>query len=443
MWLSDRDARESSEGLIQHDPMVHGATSFGEVFDAAVGQVFDEELSISSALNNEGWEKRRQQVRDLVAEGFDVTPYQDQTGLIDYDRIANETGHGVLTDRELYEQRTTLLAQRRAYSTDVIERGSGMAQFLGSMTGYMLDPVNVATLPLGASASALRGLSTLGRAATVARTEAAIAAATELAIQPLVYAHKNEIGSPYEVQDALAAIATAAIGAGALGGAASGIAGYVRRAANINVPDSPGVRGSREILEKTARTIESNPERMVQVDELRGHAKRFMAMDKEKLSAEIAAMRAADVDGDAVALEAAEAVMASRKGRWGANIEAERMAAEKGIEPEDFPPSLKEELGKVEHKKLVEVDRAYMEKVESERAVQRDQLGRPGEYDFDPDQKTVEFDTMEAEDLAKYEARGEEGVILADGEPVSARAFIDERTAEIDGLEEVRVCAYG
>ena len=263
-FLSQTDAREREQNTVLHDPILDAEASWGETWTASLGMVFDEELSISAGLNNEGYKERESIVKEMVSGGFDLTPYTDDSGKIDYDRLAKETDYGLRTDLELYEERNALLAQRRAYAQDVQERGNGMAQFLGSMTGYMLDPVNVAALPIGAPASALRGLSTLAKVSRVAAYEGAVAGASELLIQPFVFAHKNEIGSPYELEDALAAIGTAALGSAALGGGVAGMVGYLRSAAKIadDYPQHVGAQGSKEALNRMADDLEANPGRL-------------------------------------------------------------------------------------------------------------------------------------------------------------------------------------
>jgi hypothetical protein len=65
------------------------------------------------------------------------------------------------------------------------------------------------------------------------RNTAGLAVATELAIQPLVYNHKHDINSPYEMSDTIANIATVALTAVALGGTLGGIGGYFTRAAEV------------------------------------------------------------------------------------------------------------------------------------------------------------------------------------------------------------------
>jgi hypothetical protein len=414
--------------------MVHGETSFGEVFDAAVGQVFDEELSISSALNNEGYDRRNALLKESVAKGFDARKYQDSTGVIDFDRMAEETDFGIKTDLELYEERNALLASRRAYSQDVIERGSGMAQFLGAMTGYMLDPVNVVTLPIGASASALRGLSTMARVKRVMATEAVIGGAAETLIQPFVYAHKNEIGSPYEISDSVAAIASAAIGGAAIGGAASGIAGFIRSAAKIDAPNKPEVLGAREILNRVANDIEANPERFVQSEKLGKSARKFFQMDNEELSQQIILMKRAELDEDGViALEAAEAVFESRKGRWATTVEAERQNAIRDeieslrIEEETrLPRGERKAIGKriqelntarnavteaepvIVKKKGVPARKA---KIEAQRAVELEAEAKRAEYQAEIDELQARLDSSKPGEAARADlSRVQQGV---------------------------------
>ena len=224
--LSNQDQRDYYQNMrgpqeAQEDP------TFFETMGSAFDFVIDEELSVSSLLNRQGYDDRNEQIFKMTNEGFDLKPYTDVTGEIDYDRISDDTGL-VKNNLELYNERTEILRKRREENQDVVERGNGIAQFIGSMGGYMLDPINVATMGIGVG-TAYKGMSTLSRALMTGRNTAAIAVASESAIQPLVYKHKHDIGSPYEFNDALMAIGTTAIGAGLLGGAMGGVAGYFTR----------------------------------------------------------------------------------------------------------------------------------------------------------------------------------------------------------------------
>lgn len=447
-FLSTTDAREREQNAVPYDPVLDSPASWDETFDAAVGGVFDEGLSVSTLLNREGYSQRQAIARQMRADGFDFKPYTDEWGVIDYNRLAEDTDAGIKTDRELFEERNDLLARRRAYSEDVIARGSGVAQFTGSMTGYMLDPINVATLPIGASASALRGLSTVAAVRRVAMTEAAIAGLSEAAIQPLVFAHKNEIGSPYELDDALRAIGTAAMGGAAFGGAVAGVAGFVRRMAKLDMPDAPEVRGARESLSRFAADLEANPRRAEITAKVSADADRLNVLAPEKLDAEVQRLRTVARGGEDITqaqriaaieeLEIAEAVLDSRKGRWSKKI-AEETADEL---PVDRTMRLQEALSDIENRRLVDEDIQYARTLEETRRAQGETTARADQYELE-EINADELDALEEADLARYEALEDDGVVFADGEAVSARAFIDERAAEIEGLESVRTCAIG
>jgi len=227
-FLSIRDNREASQNIIQSTPIQEA--SFSETFAAGVGQVFDEDLSISSMLNMEGFRQRKSEVKALGDSGaFNISEYTSGVGDVDYAKIEKDfPDFNLKSDQTLFDERSALLKQRRNYAQDVFERGNGMAQFMGMMTGYMLDPINIATMPIATAGTSLKGLSTLGRAITVGRNEAGLAIAAELMIQPLVYQHKHDINSPFEFKDALINIVTAATGAAALGGLTGGISGYFK-----------------------------------------------------------------------------------------------------------------------------------------------------------------------------------------------------------------------
>jgi hypothetical protein len=234
--LSNQDQRDYYQNLLGPQEVREDPTFF-ETMGSAFGFVIDEELSVSSLLNRQGYDDRNEQIFKMSSEGFDLKPYTDITGEIDYDRISADTGL-IRTNRELYDERTEILRKRREENQDVIERGNGFAQFLGSMGGYMLDPINVATMGIGVG-TAYKGMSTLSQALMTGRNTAAIALASESAIQPLVYKHKHDINSPYEFNDALVAVGTTAIGAGLLGGAMGGISGYFRNLSK-NAPEFVG-----------------------------------------------------------------------------------------------------------------------------------------------------------------------------------------------------------
>ena len=258
---------------------------FSEVFNASVGLAIDEGLSISGYLNNELYRERTYRVNVLREEGFDVQKYRDRKGRMDYDRLSRDTNNYIETDSVLREKRNEKLRQRREYAEDVIDRGSGYAQFFGMATGFMLDPINIATLPIATAGVSAKGLGVLASAMNVAGREAALATAAELAIQPLVYSHKLDIESPYSTEEALMAIGGAAIGGGLLGGVAGGLAGYFRKVGQksrevlepeINSPEEMAI----VTIERVAEDIEAIKESTIYSDMANDYAEIIASYDR-------------------------------------------------------------------------------------------------------------------------------------------------------------------
>lgn len=201
---------------------------FGETFAASFQYAVDEELSISGGLNKEGFAQRRQALRDLIDQGeVDRGRYTDRRGRVDYDQLSTQFD-SIKSTETLAEERKEMLRMRRERNEDIIERGSGLAQFLGMASAFAIDPINLATLPISSAAVAARSLSWIGKGLAVAKREGAINIATELAIQPLVFQHKSDIESPYSWRDATANIGLAAVGGAGLGFASGGVSGYFR-----------------------------------------------------------------------------------------------------------------------------------------------------------------------------------------------------------------------
>jgi len=226
--LSKRDQRAEFETLTAD--RTGPAPSFGETFSASFDFAQDEMLSISSMFNNQAFFDRQKEINKMRADGFNFDSYQNEKGELDYNRIAQDTGL-IKSNGEVRQERNDMLAERRAYSQDVMDRGPGLATFAGMGTAMMFtDPINLATLPIGFGTAA-KGLSVLGHTLRGARNTAAVAVASELAIQPLVFNHKHDINSPYEVQDAINVIGITAVTAGVLGGTIGGVSGYFTRAA--------------------------------------------------------------------------------------------------------------------------------------------------------------------------------------------------------------------
>mgnify|MGYP005990456237 CR=1 FL=1 len=207
---------------------------FLDTFGASIDYVRDNERSTSFAYNNQMYYQRVDELKEIKNKGsVNLEGYTDEYGNFNYNLFAEDTGL-IKTDRELFDERRELIASRNEYNQDVIDRGSGFGMVAGMMVGYMGDPVNLATMGFTGPGLTASGLTTLARVGLGARNAAGIGAVTEAAIQPLVYAHKQTIGSPYEVEDALKAIGTVAITAGILGGGVEGLAGYLSKTADAS-----------------------------------------------------------------------------------------------------------------------------------------------------------------------------------------------------------------
>ena len=257
---TDQRARLQALSPVDYRP----AAEFSETFNASIGLVIDEGLSISGMMGREGLQARNAEINRLIKSGSeDAAPFTDARGRFSYRDFAKiRKIPGIKTDDELTSERNKVLAERRAYANDVIERGSGMAQFLGSATGYMLDPINIASMGLSGAVAGAKSLSVMGRALMTARNTAAIGAVSELAIQPLVYIHKQDIESPYAASDAISAIASTALAAGLLGGVAGGISGYLksaRKAVEVSADVTPEVESGLESITRMQRLLESAP----------------------------------------------------------------------------------------------------------------------------------------------------------------------------------------
>jgi hypothetical protein len=230
-FISQKDAKEDAR-VIPYKPIQEA--SFEEGFDASVGLAFDESLSISSMLNNEGYFNRGNVVERKVKQGLIskdiVDKYSDGLDYFDYDGLARELNDPeIKQDFQLEEEKSQELKQRREYSLDVQERAPGSASFVGTGAAVMLDPINVATMGLSTPFIAAKGLGVLAKTLRGAAGMGVVAAGTETLIQPFVYAHKKAINSPYSVSDSIEQIAFAGLGGGVLGGTAYGIGGLLRK----------------------------------------------------------------------------------------------------------------------------------------------------------------------------------------------------------------------
>ena len=269
MPLINQGARDDKfAGFSAYDHQVEAP--FNDVFAASLGQVFDEELSISSMLNREGFTQRKATVDNMIANGEieNAERYRTKGGrnrTLDYNKIAQDLGReDVKTDAVLNEERNATLKARREYAQETLSRGSGTAQFLGAMNGYLLDPINAVTLGLAVPSITAKGVGTIGRIALATRDAAIIEGATELGIQAFVFEHKQDIDSPYSAGDALASIGLAAVGGGVIGGVTRGVGDWLGRV--INQADSlpparqtPELQTAKQYLRRQQNTLRGSP----------------------------------------------------------------------------------------------------------------------------------------------------------------------------------------
>lgn len=502
-FLSQKDNREIMQGLTQAENFVEA--EFSEVFAAGVGQVFDEELSISRFLNMEGFNQRKEQVKELGNSGkFNLNEYTSPVGDVDYDRLSQDFPEfNVKNDRTLFDERSELLRKRREYSKDVFERGSGMAQFLGMATGYMLDPINIATMPVATMGTATKSLTTLGRALTVAKNEAGLAIAAELMIQPLVYQHKHDINSPFEFTDALTNIVTAATGAFAIGGVTGGLSGYfkaVRERSSTQPLDNDAI-ASLQSLARVEDDLNLNPEKLaldfkqIEDDFIQEIRAEFTADASQKLTrGERKALTKSLNDLEArlsrVAEEAPEVIkekgVPARKAKAEAQAKAKRIADEERLELRNqidaiktkldadrlgseaeanlsrldqgiIPEKFQKRLDQIKFEKELEVDVNFLRETNNKMETVNPPAKQAANYELPP-KEPVSTGTINQRERSVLERQGiqsdydadiqafkalENPRIIQGEEVVDATDFMKSIDDEIAGMDDVLRCAIG
>lgn len=147
----------------------------------------------------------------------------------------------IKTDEDLdieIKEDSRRIRERTAKILENTTWGGKVGTFFGAMSASLRDPVILATIPFGASASA--GI--VGRAVT----EGVIGALSEAAIQPFVYRYKKKLDSPFSVKESIEEIAGAGLGAAALGG---GITAVAMGLARLKKPRIEGIDDLVEAFE--------------------------------------------------------------------------------------------------------------------------------------------------------------------------------------------------
>lgn len=263
-FISDREQRAELQNAVYDDGSIH--VGFSETFDAAVGFAIDEGLSTSRMLNNEMYDRRRAEAKKIFDSGVNRGEFMDERGQIDYNEMSHKY-ETIRPDWELAEQKKTLLAERREYYNDVMRRSDSTAgNLLGSMTGFMLDPINISTMAIATPFAAAKGITALSKVMYGATGAAIVNVTTEAMIQPFVLDYKLDIDSPYGAEDAITNLAMAAGGGFILGGMSTGISGWIRKiradADNIKITDGMDVdelKVSVEQVDELSRVLDENP----------------------------------------------------------------------------------------------------------------------------------------------------------------------------------------
>jgi len=421
-FVSSRDEKMRSAD-INFQEEFSSKSSFDDVIAASIGQTFDEELSISSKLNREGWSDRKRIVEGLIDSGaLDKSKYSRSSlptpsslgGLhsaqFDYE-AASLDFEEIKDHKTLSEERNQLLKMRRDYANDVFERGSGTARFLGAATAFMLDPISIATMPIGYSVGAAKGLRAVGKAALkIGATEMAV----ETGIQAFVFDHKEEIDSPYGYQDAITNIGTAALGSALLGGTAMGIKEYIShvRLKTKDLPDSEQLQFADETLARLEETLSNNPLRKEGMT-----SKELVNADKEFLT-ELEVRR----DKVELAKEPPPAIEVNETPY---------------VKPKDFSTkenAVLKKTGELDgyNRDIAQYNERFNPKADAVGAKKIESKSGGESYLYEVDPKTLKVSETEFKDVSNY--RGDAS------KPISV-AFIDGEAVILDGHHRAKLAA--
>lgn len=139
----------------------------------------------------------------------------------------------VRTDLEMWQEikrRAKFVESTQAQVSARAETAAGRygGAILGGIAGAFTDPVNVATLPLGA-VSGMRTLTAVG-------TEVLVNAAIEATQQPSYLAWQKELGNDVDINDAILNVFTAGAGAGVLSGLVRGTGAAIKAVGGKTFP---------------------------------------------------------------------------------------------------------------------------------------------------------------------------------------------------------------
>ena len=450
-FISDREERHELQNATYDDGSV--SAGFAETFDAAVGFAIDEGLSTSRMLNNEMYETRRQRAKEIFDSGVSRETFMDDRGLIDYNEMSKQH-EGIEPDAVLYEQKNKMLSDRREYYTDVMRRSDSVSgNLLGSMTGFMTDPVNIATMAVGTPFAVAKGVGVLSKVMYGGAGAAVINVTTEAMIQPFVLDYKLDIDSPYGVDDAITNIAMAAGGGFVLGGAFGGISGWLGKirgdADNIKITpdlDVDELRVAVEQVDEMITNLKAKPAFDVNT------AKENVINDIKTGLSEEASKQAPEAIMDKVLtskrqlekdlldvsipdktqinkkLENINGILERSKGYKKAGADLEKL--EKGEISKEMQAKIDEGV----NAKLIEEEAAVLRNIETEREF----LNRSPDAIDELEQKIITDEDLDGVFRAMDEPK-----MIVDGKPTDAGKVVAKFDDDIDALEAMKVCMSG
>jgi len=201
-------------------------------------------------------------------------------------------------------------------------------------------------------------------------------------------------------------------------------------------------RGERKTLNKKLKDLQAQRNAVVEADPV---VKKKKGVPARKAASDAKAKVKADADAKraeiTVKIDEVEARLeASRAGQ---EAKANLSRVEQGI----FPRRLQDSINEINHQRMVKVDIDYLKRLEATRKEQS-VIGPVVEpvpvKTAEPSRKIDDIDPYEDIEMARYEALGQDSIVVSDtGDVLNARVFIDKQTEIMDGLESIKVCGIG
>lgn len=468
------------------------APSWEETFDATVGSIIDENLSISMFLNKSGWDDRKSAIRQGVKEGWIPQELIDKYTMamnakkpvFNYNELAKELNdERIKTDDQLEEDRKRVLKIRRDYAQDVQARGDASAVIAGSLVGYMSDPINIATVGLSTAAITARSIPALQKILAVGLAEGAISAGSEALIQPLVLQHKRAIDSPYDLEDSIEAIGYAALGGIVFG---TGIRGIGEMLAKIRGDVDAVVKSGKTLnteeaqayhyvgkLERDLRTmpaveIDDAAVRREIIEEYRDELvpiaeNRLSKKDRKNLESERSALQSQiDYLGGGKRVGKSPTIRQSQKAEMEARIKQidERLASDdvarkanaelSRLEQGILPKEREDLIETIKTEKLVEAEKQHLVQVQ----MLRDQFNVPAKSSVperpkprvragdDAVRAINDIEQVESYQraMADYDGLEQRVIIGEDGDVRQADEVMESLDKEMSGLDSLKTC---